>query len=190
MNDNAKKSNPLLAIVGMTGSGKSSVARHLEQKGWQIIRFGEITIREVEARGLPVNEANERAVREELRATHGMEAFAKLLLPAIEEALSSGPTVIDGLYSWAEYKYLRQHFGEQMKLVAVTMSRPLRYARLSQRIDRPLTFEEAEQRDFAEIENVDKAGPIAMADYTIVNDGTKEELSLAVDSLLLNHILG
>jgi len=188
MNRNTGGGNTLLAIVGMTGAGKSSVSRHLKGKGWRIIRFGEITIREVEARGLPVNEANERAVREELRATHGMEAYAKLLLPEIEEALAAGPTVIDGLYSWAEYRYLRQHFGGRMKLVAVIMSRPLRYARLSRRTDRPLTLEEAEQRDFAEIENADKAGPIAMADYIIVNDGTEEELSLSVDRLLSKHI--
>ena len=74
-------------------------------------------------------------------------------------------------------------------VVAIFTTRPLRYARLSQRPDRPLSAEEAEQRDFAEIENVEKAGPIAIADYTIVNDGTEEDLLLAVDKLLSDHIL-
>jgi len=181
---NSNTSNPLLVIVGMPGSGKTSVARHLEQRDWHVIRFGEMTIREVQSRNLPVNEANERAVREEMRAVHGMDAYAKLWLPTIMESLSVGPTVIDGLYSWAEYRFLRQHFGDQMKVVAVFTTRSLRYARLSQRPDRPLSVEEAEQRDYAEIENVEKAGPIAIADYTILNDGSEEDLLLAVDRLL------
>ena len=176
--------NPLLVIVGMAGSGKSSTARHLEKKGWRVIRFGALTMQELKKRGLPINEANEKAVREELRAKHGMDAFARILLPDIKQSISAGPTVIDGLYSWAEYKFLRGHFGEQMKVVAIYTTRSVRYARLSQRLERPLSFEEAEQRDCAEIENVEKGGPIAMADYTIVNDGTEKELFRAVDKLL------
>jgi dephospho-CoA kinase len=176
--------NPLLVIVGMAGSGKSSTAHHLEKKGWHVIRFGALTMRELESRHLPINEANEKAVREELRAKHGMDAFAKLLLPGIKESLSAGPTVIDGLYSWAEYKFLRGHFGDRMKVVAIYTTRSVRYVRLSRRPERPLSFAEAEQRDYAEIENVEKGGPIAMADYTTVNDGTEKELFQAVDKLL------
>ncbi len=176
--------NPLLVIVGMAGSGKSSIARHLEKKGWHVIRFGALTMHELESRHLPINETNEKAVREELRAKHGMDAFARTLLPDIKKSLEVGPTVIDGLYSWAEYKFLRGHFGEQMKVVAIYTTRSLRYARLSQRPERPLSFAEAEQRDYAEIENVEKGSPIAMADYTIVNDSTEKELFRAMDKLL------
>ena len=184
MPHNPEQSYPLLILVGMAGSGKSSVARHLEQKGWRVIRFGALTMQELEKRGLPINEANEKAIREELRAKHGMDAYARLLLPAIKESLAAGPTVIDGLYSWAEYKFLKGHFGEQIKVVAIYTTRSARYARLSQRPDRPLSFAEAEQRDYAEIENVEKGGPIAMADYTVVNDGTEKGLFRAVDKLL------
>ena len=184
MQNSSDQRNPLLVIVGMAGSGKSSVARHLQQRGWRIIRFGEITMRELAARGLPINEPNEKAVREELRVTHGMAAFAKLSIPEITEALAAGPLLIDGVYSWAEHKYLKERFGEQMKALAIFTTRAQRYARLSQRPERPLTAEEAEQRDVAEIENVEKGGPIAMADYTIVNDGTEEDLLVEVDRLL------
>jgi len=184
MPQNSKRSYPLLILVGMAGSGKSSVARHLEQKGWRVIRFGALTMQELEKRGLPINQANEKAVREELRAKRGMDAYARLLLPSIKESLTSSPTVIDGLYSWAEYKFLKSHFGGQIKVVAIYATRSMRYARLSQRPDRSLSLAEAEQRDYAEIENVEKGGPIAMADYTIVNDGTKKGLFRAMDKLL------
>ena len=184
-----KNNNPLVVVAGMCGAGKSSIADYLKQKGWQVIRFGEITMHELNARGLSINEANERAIREELRKAHGSDAYAKLLLPRIKEALVVGPTVIDGLYSWAEYKFLRQDLENQMHVVAVFTPRSIRYERLAGRPVRPLSFEEAELRDFAEIENLEKGGPIAIADYIILNDGPEEELLPAVDRLLSTHIL-
>jgi len=181
---NNKKTFPLLIIVGMAGSGKSSVAQHLQKKGWRVIRFGAITIDEVKSRALPVNEANEKSVREELRAKHGMDAYARLSLPEIKESLLNSPTIIDGLYSWSEYKFLKKRFGKRMTVVATFTPRSVRYDRLARRPERPLTFKEAEQRDFAEIDNVEKGGPIAMADYTIINDGTEKDLCRVLDRLL------
>ena len=133
MQNSSDQRNPLLVIVGMAGSGKSSVARHLQQRGWRIIRFGEITMRELAARGLPINEPNEKAVREELRVTHGMAAFAKLSIPEITEAIGNGSVLIDGLYSWAEYKYLSEQWGSQLTVVSIYTTRAQRYARLSLR---------------------------------------------------------
>ena len=184
MQRKSQPDSPLIVIVGMPGCGKSLVSQYLRQKGWQVVHFGGITMRELEKRGLARTEANERGIREELRETHGMDAFAKLSLHEIEESLSAAPTLIDGLYSWSEYKYLRRRFGERMKVVAVYTTRSIRYERLSRRPDRPLSTQEAESRDFAEVENLEKAGPIAMADYTIVNDGSEQDLFRAVDGLL------
>jgi dephospho-CoA kinase len=168
----------------MPGSGKSLIVDYFKQRGWQVIHFGEITMHELKTRGLHSNETNERIIREELRKTHGMDAYAKLLLSEIKKALSVGPTVIDGLYSWAEYKFLRQKLENQMLVIAVFTPRPLRYERLSRRLVRPLSSREAELRDFAETENLEKGGPIAMADYTILNDGSEEDLFSTVDRLL------
>ena len=36
--------------------------------------------------------------------------------------------------------------------------------------------EEAAGRDRAEVENINKGGPIAMADYTIINESSLEDL--------------
>jgi dephospho-CoA kinase len=173
----------------MAGSGKSTIASHLKQKGWHIVHFGEITMREIEKRGLPISEVNEKAIREELRAEDGMAAYARLSLEEIKRSLMTTPTLIDGMYSWSEYMYLKQHFGGQTVVVAIYTTRSIRYGRLSRRPERPLTVEEAELRDFAEIENVEKGGPIAMADYTLINDGTEEELLREFDKLLDNRIL-
>ena len=102
-------------------------------------------------------------------------AYAILLLPKIRESIKEHDTVLDGLYSWDELVVLREEFGDELKVIAVTADRSLRYNRLTTREFRPLTNEEALKRDVAEIENLAKGGPISLADYYILNNGTKEE---------------
>ncbi len=166
----------VIALVGMAGAGKSEVAREFEKSGYTRIRFGDITDIEVQKRGLPLNEANERAVREQLRREHGMSAYAKLNIPRIDAALQKSNVVIDGLYSWEEYLLLKEHYGPQFQVAAVWSSPTARYARLVKRGVRPLTPAEGASRDKTEIENINKGGPIAMADFTLTNDGTLTEL--------------
>ncbi len=170
--------NRIAAIVGMAGSGKSEVAAFLTSHGLRYIHFGDVTQLELRNRGLPVNEANERIIREELRAVHGMAAYAVLNLSRIQEALASGGVVVDGLYSWEEYLVLKERFGEAVIVVAVAASPAIRQARLAARPVRPLTALEVASRDRAEIENLNKGGPIAMADITLVNEGTLAELAV------------
>jgi len=175
----------IIATVGMCGSGKSVAGERLEGLGFAKVYFGGLTLAEVKRRGLEVNEKNERAVREELRRTHGMGAFAVLSLPAVESILAAGRRVlIDGLYSFSEYKILKEKFGDRLLVVAVFTPLSVRYERLARRTERPLTPAEAVSRDYSEIENIEKGGPIALADYTVVNDGTKEELVAGLDRIL------
>jgi dephospho-CoA kinase len=166
----------IVSIVGMPGAGKSEVARVFEEKGFSRIRFGDVTDQEIKKRGLELNEKNERFIRELLRREYGMSAYAKLNLPAIDSALRSGHVVIDGLYSWEEYIFLMEHYGEALRVVAVWASPATRYGRLAQRRNRPLTVEEAASRDRAELENINKGAPIAMADFTLLNESSLENL--------------
>ena len=166
----------VVSIVGMTGSGKSEVARVFEKIGFTRIRFGDITDEEIKKRDLELTEKNERHIRELLRQEHGMPAYAKLNLPRIDSALKHSNVVIDGLYSWEEYTFLKSYYGENFYVVAVWASPKTRYARLSGRLNRHLTVEEAANRDRAEIENINKGGPIAMADFTIINESSLENL--------------
>jgi len=166
----------VVSIVGMAGAGKSEIAKLFQENGFTRIRFGDVTDEEVKKRGLELNEENERRVRELLRQEQGMEAYAKLNLPAIDSALRYSDVVIDGLYSWEEYTFLKSYYGEDFYVVAVWASPITRYARLTGRPDRRLTLEEAASRDRAEIENINKGGPIAMADFTIINESSLDDL--------------
>jgi dephospho-CoA kinase len=178
------ESRKIVGVVGMAGSGKTEVARAFEQSGFTRVRFGDITDEEVAKRGLVLNEDNERRVRELLRKEHGMVAYAKLNLPKIDTALENSNVVVDGLYSWEEYTFLKDRYGEDFSVVAVWASPEMRYARLSSRAQRPLTNAEAAGRDRNEIENTNKGGPIAMADYTIINESSMSDLEEQVSKVL------
>ncbi len=174
-----------LALVGMPGAGKTLCAQHLEARGFFQFRFGGIIENEVVRRGWAVTPDHERIVREEFRAQDGMDAIAKRALPHLREALTTQRTVVmDGLYSFSEYRTLRREFGDSMVVVAIIAPRALRYDRLAHRAVRPLTPQEAEARDWQEIEKIEKGGPIAIADYPLLNEGDPASLLQGLDHLL------
>lgn len=174
----------VVAIVGMTGAGKSEIARVFEEDGFKKVRFGDITDAELKNMRLEPNEENERYIRQQLRKKHGMAAYAKLNLPRIDSSLKSSNVVVDGLYSWEEYILLKEYYGGQFTTIAVWASPATRHARLAHRVERPLTLEKAANRDKSEIENINKGGPIAMADFTIVNEASLEELEKETERVL------
>jgi len=174
----------IISIVGMVGSGKSEVARLFREKGFAVVRFGDITDEAIKAKGLLLTEANERPIREGIRQEHGMAAYAKLSAPRIDAALKNSNVVVDGLYSWEEYVFLKDRYGDDFFVAAVWTPPRDRYKRLGGRKVRPLTPEQGAARDRAEIENLNKGGPIAMADFTIVNHGSMSELQKQVERIV------
>lgn len=185
--------NKIVCIAGMAGAGKSIVSDELVKKGFAFLRFGQITLDKIKEDGLEMNESNEKRIREGFRKKHGMAAFAILNIPKLDVQLEKSNVVVDGLYSWSEYKVLKEKYGNLMYVVAVYAPPKLRYARLKNRKAesdkdrrfRSFTEEEAKARDYAGIENIEKGGPIAMADFTIINTVTVNELTEKVKEVLL-----
>lgn len=174
----------IVAIVGMCGSGKSVATDLLVEKEWSKVYFGGVTLDKMKEEGIPITPENEKAMREGLRKEHGMGVYAKLLLPKIEQLSKEYDTVLDGLYSWDELKILREEFKDNLTVIAIVVDRSIRYNRLAKREIRSLTHEEALNRDIAEIENIAKAGPIAMADYYIFNNGSIDEYRKRLEEIL------
>lgn len=176
----------IIVFVGMPGAGKSYCVEYLENAGVPSVYFGGITIDEIKSRGLEVNEKNEKFVREDIRAKEGKAAYALRILDKIEKFFGEGndKVVADGLYSWTEYKAFKDKFGENAVIIAITAPRKVRHQRLEKRPVRPLTEEEVSSREYAEIENLEKGGPIANADYTIVNNRTPEDMITQLEEIL------
>lgn len=177
-----------IALVGMPGAGKTLCADHLRRRGYPGFRFGQIVVDEVERRGLPRTQESERIVREDLRALQGREAIARLALPVLRQLLQTSPVIfIDGLYSFSEYQLLRRELDAGLLVVAVVSARQRRYQRLGQRSQRPLDAAAAEARDLREITTLEKGGPVAIADHTLLNDSTPAALTDALDTLMRQH---
>ncbi|MCI0474589.1 MAG: AAA family ATPase [Ignavibacteria bacterium] len=176
--------NRILAIIGMCGSGKSEAVKFFEVNGFARVYFGSVVIEEMKSRGLEVNEKNERFIREDLRREFGMGVMALKSIDKIRNFLKTQNVVVESLYSWEEFKILKKEFGDTFRLICIYTTKSLRYSRLKERPFRPLTEAEAESRDISEIENLDKGGPIAFADYTVLNDTTLDELKLKLKEYL------
>lgn len=174
----------IIALVGMPGSGKSMAAKILKDEGFTIIRFGDVTDDEMKRRGLDPTQENECAVRESLREEIGMHAYAVLNLPRINAARAVGGTVVlDGMRSMEEYAYLREQLPD-LFVVAIHTPAEKRYQRLSNRKERGMARDVAVARDKAEVEKLNILGPIAHADFTIVNDGSIDDLQRQLDEVL------
>jgi len=175
----------ILAFVGMPGAGKTEATAYLGKLGIPMVRFGALTDEGVRQMGLPLNRENERVFREKMRNEFGMGAYAIKSKPNIDALLGESDVVIvDGLYSWEEYTYLKKEF-ENLILVNIFAEPTIRYERLSKRAVRPLLIEDAKSRDIAELENLNKGGPIAMADYLIENNSNDTgDLYKKLDSLI------
>jgi len=185
--------NRIVCISGLCGAGKSVVSDYFIKNGFAYLRFGQLTMDELKKRNLPICEENERIIREEFREQHGMAAYAILNLPKLDEMIQCSNVIADGLYSFGEYKVLKEHFHSQLVVIAVYASPEIRYARLANRKldpldtsgrNRPLTRDEAISRDYREIEKSDKGGPIAMADYTIINQNDFADLEKQVKEII------
>ena len=79
---------------------------------------------------------------------------------------------------------LKKEFPGEMIFLALVLPKKLRYKRVAARPERPFNHNEIMERDRSEIENLEKGGPIAAADYYILNDGTIEETNGKLDEIL------
>lgn len=176
----------VLTFVGLAGSGKSTATDHLTSKNYPKVYFGGVILGAMKDLGIEFTPENEKKFREEYRQKYGKDAVANKIIEQIKDLNDSGNhrVIADGLYSWTEYKLLKQEFGPNLIVVALFTPKHLRYRRLSNRPIRPLSESEARMRDYSEIENLEKGGPIAIADHVITNNNDLEKFYEQIDELL------
>ena len=102
--------NKLIAVVGMAGGGKSIATDYLKEHGWNKIYFGGAVYDRMRKEGIEITPESQKEFRENIRKQYGMAAVAVLLEEEITESVKTQDTVLDGLYSWDEYKILKEKF--------------------------------------------------------------------------------
>lgn len=176
--------NKIIAIVGMCGTGKSVACDYLEKINYKKVYFGGITYGLMKEEGIEITPESETKYRENLRKKYGMGAYATLSLPKIKELVKDNNVVIDGLYSWSELTILNNEFKDNFYVISVVTDKNIRYERISNRPGRSYSKEDAIKRDISEIENIEKGGPIAYADYYIFNNGTINDFNERLKEIL------
>ena len=174
----------IIALVGLAGSGKSSAVEYLTEKGFPKIYFGGVIYKAMDEAGIEKTWDNQQQFREEIRRREGKDFVIKRVIKNIHDLINAGQNkiVLDGLYTWSEYKFLKHEFPGQVVVIAIVTPKYLRHQRMAKRIERPMQPHEVDQRDWSEIENLEKGGPIAIADYFIINDGSLEQLHQKIDA--------
>lgn len=177
----------IIAFVGLPGAGVSTAVDYLKSKQVPSVYFGGVVLDAMAKAGIEDTPENEQQFREQLRIKEGKDVVVNHIIPQIHDLANSGQhrIVADGLYTWSEYKVMKHEFPGQLIVIAVNSPRQLRHRRLAVRDKRPLTPAQAEERDWAEIENLEKGGPIALADYSIPNDTSREQFLSRIDQLLM-----
>lgn len=176
----------IIAVVGMSGSGKSVVVDYLTKKGYPKVYFGGMILNEMERRGIEITPDNEKKFREEIREKEGNDWVVNQVIAETKDLISAGQKriVLDGVYSWTEYKILKKEFQKSLTFIAVIVDKKLRYDRVMKRPVRPFDAAAIRERDRSEIENLEKGGPIVAADYYALNNGTIDDLNNRIDEII------
>lgn len=181
-----RKNVKLIAFVGLSGTGKSSVAEYVSERGVPRVSFANIIANRLESEGLDQTVENERAIRDRLRLDPAGDVVASEIISEINNLIESGQhrIIIDGLGSWDTYKRLHHEFPASLTVVALTARRHIRHRRLTERAENPLTNKQVDERDYDMVENMNKGAVIAMADYFVIDNGSLEQLHSKIDELL------
>lgn len=176
----------IISTAGMPGSGKGEVLEYLKSKGISTLIMREVVQKEMEEKGIEVNNKNLREYATELRKKGGMDIVAKMCLPLIKDMEKKNKIIlVDGIRSYEEVKLFKKELTKDFVLIAIFASPKTRFERLASRGEKwdMKILEEFEWRDEVEL-SWGLGNAIALSDYIIDNSGSLEYLHEKVDEVM------
>src|SRR5665213_1088816 len=175
----------IISVVGHPASGKDTVADYIAEQGFVKISSSDYLRAEMRKIGSPIDRPSMQAFSSLMRAKLGNGYPATEIIKNI-----SCDTVVSGFRNTEEVKTLQKAFEDQCTVIAVETPSEIRYqwSKGRNRVGDDVSYE-----DFLKAEELERAHEsgshnldevIAMADITIVNDGTKEDLFRKVDEII------
>jgi dephospho-CoA kinase len=175
----------VIGVVGLPASGKGEFSRIAAGMGIPVIVMGDMIRNAVTAAGLEPTDANFGMTANRLRAEGGMDAIARLCIPEIQ-ARTAPLVLVDGIRGDTEVLLFRNQF-PGFTLISIDSSFDTRLARIAARArsDDFTSADSLRNRDERELGwGLGKA--LKLADISLANEGSLEEFSLAVRTLLAN----
>ncbi len=176
----------IISVVGHPASGKDTVADYIGTKGFVKFSSSNFIRKDMQTLGIPEDRTSMNRFVSEMRLKFGNSYPAQEIINVME-----GDTVIAGFRNTAEIKKFQDTFNGEFKVIAVEAPIDTRFgwAKERGRIGDDITLEhftkeeEIEKGHHSGSHEVDKV--IQMADFTIINNGTKEDLFKKIDDILL-----
>ncbi len=182
----------ILGLAGSFAAGKGTVVEYLvEQKHFVHFSASGFITEEIMRRGLPVNRDSMIVVANEMRKNHGSSHIIDSLYERAKN--NGGSVIIESLRAVAEVRRIQELGGV---VLGIDADPKVRFVRaISRKSDKDnVTFEHWLAQEKAESNTDDDTkqnifGALALADHTIMNDGTIEELQIKIEDFLTTHKL-
>jgi dephospho-CoA kinase len=177
----------IIGAIGQNGSGKDEVLKYLRLKyGVPFLSTGDV-VREIASNeGLEPTRENLGKISDRYFREFGKGYFVKLLADKIQQ---TGWKIagISGIRSLNDVSILKGIFGRDFILINVYITDPhVRYSRMTARGEGrdPHSYEQFLRQDQAEEELFSLKEVEGLADYSISNDGTLDDLHREIDRLI------
>lgn len=177
----------VIGVVGLNGSGKDEVVNYLNrQYGVPLISVGDIVREIANKEGIEPTRDNLDAITKRYFNQFGEGYFVKQVVEKIRS--NNWKTVgISGIRSPKDIAIVKEAFNQDFILTHVYISdSKVRYDRISKRGSKrdQSTFEEFIKQDKISQELFHIQDAIKLADYSIANDGSLEDMHKSIDALI------
>jgi len=178
-----KEQPRLIGLTGTNGAGKGEVAAYFVKKGYRYFSLSDLIRDELRKKGDEVTRDNLIRMGNKLREKLGADILARLVMKKIKEK-----AVIDSIRNPREVEYLRKQ--KNFILLAVDAPIEIRYERVKKRgrkesAENLREFIHKEEEEMTSHEKAQQLGNcMSMADVTIINDGSLEDLCQKLEALL------
>lgn len=175
----------IIGLTGTNGAGKGTVAEFLKSLGYSYNSLSDAIRDELASLGLEASRENLIAAGNRLRETFGPAILAQRILQKLDRENNH---IVDSVRNPHEVEALRER--NDFFLIAVDAPIELRFQRCQAR---GRNESAATLQEFAAIENREKGGEktsqqidncMAMADFSIINDGSMDQMDDKVRALL------
>jgi len=181
----------VIGLTGTLGAGKNVVKDFLVRRfNSYHVSLSSIIMAEVEKKRMNFNRKALQELGNDLRKRYGTHILAMLAIEYLQR--DKELIIVDGIRNPGEIDFLKKKFGNGFVLIAVDAPPEQRFEKLKKRGSErdPKTWEEfveMDERDKGKGEpdygqQVDRC--LSRADFTVMNDGTVEQLENKVNEIM------
>lgn len=178
-----KKEVKIIGLTGTNGAGKGEAAAFFKKKGYVYFSLSDLLREELQKKGKQVTRDNLIEIGNNLRKKFSPDILAKRVMKKIKSI-----AVIDSIRNPREIEYLKK----QKNFILLSLDAPveLRYERVKKRgrDESATTLQEFIEKEANEMTKQEKHQQLQncmkLADYSVINDGTLENLHKKLEKLV------